>query len=148
MKFSLTPADRERLGAPDVLDCDLMPFPVHEAEAVEEATGLDLGKILELSYARIEPVEGSPGVARYHFAPKGMRILIWLGLRRADVHVDFATLTFDVSPFAGFTLLTPEEDEAPQGKAPRSRSGGRTSKSTPRTSSPRTRSTTSKASTS
>lgn len=134
-KLTLSSADRERLAAPEQLDVTMRPLSVEEAEAIEEATGLAFGEFMALVLPRIDPVPDKPHLQQWHYPPKGVKVLVWIGLRRAGIETEFATLTFDVSGFAG-VQSAPEPE--PVGKAPRSRSGARAMKSTSPTSGRRT----------
>lgn len=138
MKIRLSDEDRERLGAPEELDCSLASLPVREAEALEDATGIEPLDAIRLMSPKSEPHPTDPGLIRIRLTPKGARLLVWLGLHRAGVSVPFDELTFDYLDFAGWSVRASE----PAGKAERSpesepstasksaRSGRRTSSKT------------------
>lgn len=134
MKIKLSEADCERLGCPGELDVSTDVLPVREAEALEEATGLPYADAMDLFIPR--QVQVDERTIRYSWKPKGIRLLVWLGLYRAGIHVPFDELTFDFRRFAGWeTYVRPDE-----GKAEGSPSDEPPTPSTSRTSSRRTRS--------
>jgi len=134
VKFRLSDADRERLGCPDELDVSTDVLPVHEAEALEEATGLAYSDAMDLFVPR--QVQVDERTVRYSWKPKGVRLLVWLGLHRAGITVPFDELTFDYRRFAGWeTYVKPDE-----GKAEGSQPDEPPTPSTSPTSSRRTRS--------
>jgi hypothetical protein len=135
VKFRLSDADRERLGCPDELDVSVDVLPVREAEALEEATGIPYADAMDLFVPRVVRVDDK--TLRYSWKPKGVRLLVWLGLYRADITVPFDELTFDYRRFGGWETYTQPE---PVGKASGSPDVEPPTPSTSRTSSRRTRS--------
>lgn len=142
MKIRLSDEDRERLGCPEVLDCSTMPFTVTDAEAIEDATGMESLDALKLMNPEREELPDENKV-RLRMKPKGMRLRVWLGLHRAGVVVKFDELTFDFVPFLGSEIVElpgkGEPVEPPTGDSP--------TRSTSPTTGRRTRSKTSPAST-
>lgn len=118
MKIRLGDADRERLGCPEWLDVQWSSISVREAEALELGTGLDYADSLELMQPKI--VKLDEDTIRYSFKPKGMRLLVWLGLHRADVEASFADLDFDAAyVFGGWqTVRAPKADGSPPDEPP------------------------------
>lgn len=100
MKIRLGDADRERYGAPDELDCSLdSGLSVREAIALERATGKASPDLLAEMLPKAEPHPTDDSMIRYRYTPGGMRLLVWLGLHRADIDVPFDDLNFN---FTGF----------------------------------------------
>jgi len=132
VKFRLGDADRERLGCPEFLDVGLNPLTVREAEALEEATGIDNADAVALMQPQQRRVNDT--TLRLSYKPRGIKLLIWLGLHRAGVTVPFEELDFDFGQFAGWH----EYEE--QGKAEGSQPDEPPTPSTSLTSSRRTRS--------
>lgn len=112
MKIRLSDADRERIGGPEWLDCSLDLLPVREAEAIEDATGIEPLEAIKLMIPAREPHPTDPALIRYRYTPRGMRLRVWLGLHRAGVEVSFDELDFDYSQFAGWRTAQVE----PEGK--------------------------------
>lgn len=138
MKIRLSDEDRERLGAPDEIDCSSR-LTVLEAEAIEEMLGIDVTSAAELMAPKREDVDED--TVRFRLKPKGVRLMVWLGLYRAGMTVAFDGLTFDYTNFIGSF----EQAKRELGKAPSATSGSATpSKS--RTTGRATRSRTSKTS--
>lgn len=77
MRFSLSEEDRERLGCDEWLDLDLEYLPVDLCIELDEAGG-QWGTLLT-------------GGAR------GVKARVWLALKRADISVPYADLTFDMA---------------------------------------------------
>ncbi len=136
MKFRLSDADCERLGCPAELDVSVDVLPVREAEALEDATGIPYADAMDLFSPRLMRVDEQ--TVRYSWKPKGVRLLVWLGLHRAGVAVPFDELEFDYSRFAGWDTYTRPPE--PEGKDEGSPPAEPNTPSTSRTSSPRTRS--------
>ena len=128
MKITLSDADRERLGAPETIDCDLRTYRVSEAIAVERATGMEYVDVLKAIEPTITDLPGEPPRRRYALTPQGMKIRVWVGLHRAGVEVDFATLDFEYQDLTAFVIKEIEEPgkaDSPSGRAPtRSTSAG------------------------
>jgi hypothetical protein len=134
VKIRLPDADRERLGAPEELDCDITVFTVREAEAIEDATGLTAEQALVLMNPVREPIDDDR--IRIRIKPKGVRLRVWLGLYRADVAVAFDDLgDLDFWAFAGSHIVGAEpvrpgkENPSPVGEPATpstSRTSGRT----------------------
>lgn len=138
MKLKLTDADRERLGAPEWLDVSIDVLPVREAEAIEDATGLAYADALDLFAPLQKRVDET--TLRIAYKPKGIRLLVWLGLHRAGIDVAFDELDFDYRQFAGWRLVEePGKDEGSPSDEPPTPS---TSPSTGRTRSKRSQTST------
>ncbi|MGE5827711.1 MAG: hypothetical protein ACM30G_05015 [Micromonosporaceae bacterium] len=111
MRIRLGDDDRARLGIEvEWLDCDLSRLPMDEAEAFEEASGLEYHNLGGMS-------------------AKAVRAKVWLGLHRAGVEFEWDKLRFDL----GATQI-----EARPGKA-RSGHAGTPTSTTSSTSTPPTR---------
>lgn len=95
----LSDKDRERLGAPEEIDTSNR-ITVLEAEAIEELLGIDSTTAIEWMAPHRE--ELPDGTLRFRLKPKGVRLMVWLGLHRAGVQVPFEELTFDYMPFIGW----------------------------------------------
>lgn len=111
MKIQLPGPDRERLGAPEVIDCDLSNgLSVKEAMAVERAIAAipediedeDLqalrqcspDDVLRLMIPDAQPHPSDPNKMRAKFSALGMLLRVWLGLHRAKIHVPLHELDF------------------------------------------------------
>lgn len=127
MKIRLSDEDRERLSCPEVIDCGIETVTVREAIAIEEATGLKSSDALALMQPEYAPSEAGGIKGRY--TPQGMLLRAWLGLRRAGVEVAYADLDFDLDAFPAGWLPVRESAKEPEGKAPRSPKGGRSTAS-------------------
>lgn len=127
MKIRLGDADRERLGCPEWIDVGLDPLTVREAEAIEDATGLPHADAVDLMQPRRQQVSGETTL-RISYQPKGIRLLVWLGLYRAGVKVGFDELDFDYRQFMGWhTYEEPGKDEGSPSDEPNTPSTSRTS---------------------
>jgi hypothetical protein len=91
----LTAADRERLGAPDPLVYDPGVFMVSEATALYKSAGL---------------TRQSMSAALKSGDPEGKKAITWLSLRRANVHVRYSELDFDL---VGWVLVDPNPEPEP-----------------------------------
>ena len=124
MKITLSDADRERLGAPEEIDCDMRTYRVSEAIAVERATGMEYVDVLKAVEPVVTDIAGDPPRRRFALTPLGMKIRVWLGLHRAGVEVDFAALDFEYQDLTAVVIREIEEPgkaDSPSGK-PRTRS--------------------------
>lgn len=119
MKIRLADEDRERLGGPDELDCSIDPFTVRDAELIEDETGIEPYEALGLMLPDREELDETR--VRLRWKPKGLRLRVWLGLRRAGVDVPFGELTFSYLPFLGSSIIekppSPGKDEPPTADA-------------------------------
>lgn len=100
MKIRLGDADRERIGCPEWIDIGLNPLTVREAEALEEAVGAPYADLVDLMEPRQKRVNET--TLRLSYNPRGLRLLVWLGLHRAGVAVRFDELDFDCGQFGGW----------------------------------------------
>lgn len=110
MKAPLSTADQARFGAPEWLDVDIDTVTVRECEAIEEATGLTYEEAVALMLPEVEEHEDRRTL---RFRPKGVRIRVWLGLRRAGIETPYDELDFDYGPWGGLRVFARE----PEGKA-------------------------------
>lgn len=108
MKIKLSDEERERYGCPEWLDCDIKHLSVAEAEAIEDETGINAADAIDLMGAILAP-DGKDG-AKARLQPKGIRLRVWLGLRRADINVPFAELKFEWRQFSGWHSLGGEDE--------------------------------------
>jgi len=139
VKITLPPADRERLGAPEVLDCDLSNgLSLREAMAVERAIAAipadvddedlrDLRNcrsddVRRLMIPNAEPHPTDPAKMRARFEPMGILLRVWLGLHRAKVHVPLHELDFNSDGFLAWI----DVEREPEGKAKSATSGDAT----------------------
>lgn len=99
VRISLPTADRERLGAPEVLEVDIEDVDIDELCEIEDVLGLTL----------VTFVQGWPRGART------MKAATWLGLRRAGITVPLAELNFKA--FADGASYQRVEDDTSPGKA-------------------------------
>lgn len=143
MKIRLSDEERDRYGCPEELDCSIDSFPVREAEALEEATGMEPFEALKAMMIVREPHPDDDTKIRWRYTPRGVRLLIWLGLWRAGITVPFDELDFDYARFSGWRVAD-KEQVAEEGKDDSSREDGASTPSTSATSSPRTKPRTSK----
>ena len=131
MEFRFNDEDRERLGAPEVLELTLQKLSVRDAEVVEEHCGMTADEAVE--QMRMTREELPDGKARLRFKPRGIRLTVWLALRKAGVDVPFEELEFSYLPFIGALTVEPEgKAEPPTGGGPtrsKSRTSGRATRS-------------------
>lgn len=127
LKLQLSEEDRERLGAPEWLDCATNPLRVREAEAMEDATSLSTAEALRAMEPQITVLPDAMTL-RYHYSAKGLRLRVWLGLYRLGNPPDWATLDFDAGQF----LVSHEQAVVPEGKEPGSPTAEPSTKSTSR----------------
>jgi hypothetical protein len=100
LKIRLSEAERERLGAPEVIDADIQTLPVREAIALEEATGViwaDAERLMRPTFRTDDAGEWAS------WSPGGFKLRLWLGLFRAGVEVDYDALdSVDFQPYSGW----------------------------------------------
>lgn len=103
----LTPADRERLGAPAALPYDHGTMLVSEATALYRRAGLNRQSLIQAL------IDGDP---------EGRKAVTWLALRRARIEVPYSELDFDV---VGWSLIKQDADEdtEPEGNEGEGNSG-------------------------
>jgi hypothetical protein len=96
--------DRKRLGCPEWLDLDLSKLMIDDAIALEEDAGI--GPVEYKTLIAGKPVfeDGQPvlrpnGSQLRKHAAKTFKAVVWLALKRADIHVPWAELTFDFEQF-------------------------------------------------
>lgn len=77
-RLSLCDEDRERLGCPEWIEVDLDSITIDESIEIYDSLGLD----------PVALIEGWTG------NPRSLKAVVWLALRRADVQVPIAELTF------------------------------------------------------
>lgn len=94
IRFKLSPEDRERLGAPEVIAFDETRLMLSEARAVQKASGY-------------HPDDWFDGLKKG--APDAVAAVVWLALRRAGVEITYDDVDFDLG------ALVYEEPE-PEGK--------------------------------
>lgn len=99
VRISLPAADRERLGAPEVLEVDIEDIDIDELCEIEDVLGLTL----------VTFVQGWPRSART------MKAAAWLGLRRAGIQVPLADLKFKA--YGDGAQYEQVRDDASPGKA-------------------------------
>ena len=85
MQIRLSDGERERLGCPELLDCDVTKVTVADAIALESEMGKPFPDLLDLMRPELD--KGPDGNARGRYKPAGVQLLIWLGLYRAGVAV-------------------------------------------------------------
>lgn len=98
IRFTLSSEDRQRLGAPDVLEYDETKLKLSEARRLQKATGLG-------------PQELADGLKGFNL--EAVAALVWLALLRAGIEVAFEDLDFDLSAFEEVPA-----DSEPVGKDP------------------------------
>jgi hypothetical protein len=98
IRFRLSAEDRERLGAPEVIEYDEDKLRLSEARKLQKVTGLG-------------PQQLADGLKAGDFEVLGA--LVWLALHRVGVDVPYDDLDFDLG-----ALQDLDEEPGPQGKAP------------------------------
>lgn len=118
----LSNADRERLGAPEELIIDFDTLTQVEAEILDDH-GVDADHLN--SYLANRPAVGPDGKPlldadgeQYLSLPiKGMRIAVWLGLRRAGIELPFDGFDFQRHALR-LRVDIPKEETSPPTESP------------------------------
>jgi hypothetical protein len=119
MRIRLTDADRERLGCPEWLECDVRSMTLTEATWLADQ-GISpfrfgRGRGVPTLDARGEPVLTDDGEPLEFGHPDMWRDMVWLGLHRAGIDVGRAALDFQL--MYAETRADDGEVSADEGKA-------------------------------
>lgn len=101
MRIKLSATDRERFGCPEWLSVQTEKLGLREALALD-AAGIDALALDELIRtvpvldAAGQPVLDEDGEPKRRVLPSAWQALVWLGLYRAGVHVDYDSFDFDL----------------------------------------------------
>lgn len=121
MRIRLTDADRERLGCPEWLSCDVRALTLGEScwLADQGINPFQFGRTRDavLLDAQGQPAVDEAGKPREFLHPSYWGDIVWLGLHRAGIDVDRATLDFNL--MYAQTERTDGEVPAAKGKARR-----------------------------
>jgi hypothetical protein len=117
MQLRMSDEDREKFGCPEWLDVDLGRVTNRQAAVLQKAYGFrsldELGTRFDAQFARAE--DGTIDRAGLRYDYDTWDALVWLGLKRAGVDADLATLEYQV---VGLRLrATPDEIEAAEAAA-------------------------------
>jgi hypothetical protein len=116
IRFVLTAADRERLGAPEALDHDLRVCMVDEAIAIQDEAGIDPGDWGAAQQTWFRALrDGFKGLspADQGLALRAERAMVWLALRHAGIRMPLSELTYNR---IGLRVDFPDVEGAEQGK--------------------------------
>lgn len=95
LHIRLSESDRERLGAPEVLEWDESRMMAREAAQLFKVAGMTVKQLRD----RLKERDPEADIA-----------LVWLALRRAGVEIRYSTLDFDLSQTSWTSPVTPEPD--------------------------------------
>lgn len=112
MLIRLGEEDRKRLECPEWLSYSADRLMIDEAIALEEEAGIGPEEYKTLLAGKPVFEEGQPvlrpdGSQQRRYRMQTFKVIVWLALKRADVHVPWADVTFD---FEQFETRRSEED--------------------------------------
>jgi hypothetical protein len=122
--IKLADADRARYSCPEVLDCNLSTLMLSEARDLQQVTGYSPDELLDLVSGKpeVDP-DGQPLMHEDGRTQRRKRDwmatnppLVWLGLRRAGIVVQYPELDFQV--LQATLVATPEAEPREPGKDP------------------------------
>lgn len=117
MLIRLGEEDRKRLECPEWLSWDAGQFMIDEAIALEEQSGMGPDDYRALVAGKPIFEDGQPvirpdGRQARKQSPKVLKVVVWMALRRADIHVPWADLTFNLLQYETRTDESDSDDDA------------------------------------
>jgi hypothetical protein len=96
--FTLTDADRERIGCSERLEYDQSRVMVDEAEAIQDDAGIDPSEWIQAQRTWLDAVSKTFAALdsdRQRLALRAERAMIWIALHRAGIRVPLADVTYN-----------------------------------------------------